>query len=118
MNKQLKSLTYKYFWQQKFKEVGLFFGIPTLSIGVLYLLSYFGRWFDLASFGGKGRILIMEANKTFWEHIRYGVFGLVVILILLAILFVMIDVFVNWICSNWEKAKQRAKMELVRSKKK
>jgi len=36
----LKSLTWKYFWQQKLREVGIFFGVVA-GMGVFVLASYF-----------------------------------------------------------------------------
>jgi len=109
MNKQkLKSLTYKYFWQQKFKEVGLFFGIPTLSIGLLYLLSYFGRWLDNLL----GGINMMNGNSIFWEHIGYGFLGIIYLLFIFIVLFALFGAFYCWIESNWKKAKKRAREEL------
>jgi len=116
MNEQLKSLTYKYFWQQKFKEVGLFFGIPILSIVILYLLSYLGRWINLDIL--KVPNPLVKANETFFQHIFYGILGFVYLSFVIILLYIIVSAFCEWIKSNWEKAKQRAKMELVRSKKK
>jgi hypothetical protein len=112
MNKQkLKSLTYKYFWQQKFKEVGLFFGIPTLSIGVLYLFSYFGRWVNLI-FIKCGGDLVIKNNITFFEHIINGFVGVVFACGILIILYCIYELAKGWIKSNWNKANKRAMEEL------
>jgi len=116
MNEQLKSLTWKYFWKQKFKEVGLFFGILILSIGVLYLLSYLGRWINLDIL--KVPNPLVKANETFFQHIFYGIFGFVYLSSVIILLCLIVSAFCEWINSNWKKAKQRAKMELVRSKEK
>jgi formate-dependent nitrite reductase membrane component NrfD len=109
MNKQkLKSLTYKYFWQQKFKEVGLFFGIPILSIGVLYLFSYFGRWVENLW----GDSFSISSNITFWQHIGYGGLGILYFALISFFIILIIGVFLKWIDSNWEKANKRAMEEL------
>lgn len=106
---QLKRLTWKYFIQQKVKEViiPILYGGYTL-LGLMFF-SYFGRWID-EFFFTKGWIpqLMFNSMSTFWGYLCYGVLGALCVIPLVFLIFALR----YWIKSNWKKAKQRAKEEL------
>ena len=140
MNKELKSLTWKYFWQQKFTEVGLFLLILTAIIFIPYLLgnnignnavcvsSYSNVWYD-----GQLEQWDIEVSSDECQN-RYGhleYFGSIaqwfegLIYVLCAIIALASSAFVvyvpyklikDWLISNWERAERRAK-EKIRGKK-
>ena len=96
MNK-LNRLTWKYFWQQKLKEVGL-------TIVGLCGLVFIPYWVGL--------LCLKIFNEI--EHVRgliwvYGIFGLFVIAFL--VLFIG-----YWIDCNWEKAREKAKKKIKEKK--
>lgn len=97
--KQLKKLTWKYFWQQKLKEFLFFIGIASIVIFVPY---YFG----------------VLTCKVIGERIE-GLFFLWTWILgaLLLVLVMLIGMFIFWVIKeivrlNWEKAQIRAKEEL------
>jgi formate hydrogenlyase subunit 3/multisubunit Na+/H+ antiporter MnhD subunit len=101
MNKQdIKKLTWKYFWQQKLKEIGIFVGIVG---GIIFLPYWFGLltklifpMFETDFFEGEfGRFSI-------WLH---GLFFLALFLLILLVIW-------YWVEINWDKAKERAEKEL------
>ncbi len=91
MNKE-RSLTWKYFWQQKWEEAKL----PLTGILVVGL-AIFILW------------IISSAEKGNWQGVVANIFA-----ILIGI-FVLVGIIIGiyeWIRSNWRKAKKRAKREL------
>lgn len=95
--KQIRKLTWKYFWKQKWEEVKDFadtFAEPLIFIGVIL-------------FGMFGGYLIITYPKIM------GILFLIIIGgVLLCCLIGLILIFCNWIKSNWEKASKRAREEL------
>ena len=92
MNK-LNKLTWKYFWQQKLKEVGLTIAILAGGIFIPYWV---------------GLLCLKIFNEI--EHIRgliwiYGIVGLFVI--------AFSSLFIGyWMSCNWEKASRKARKKL------
>jgi len=123
MNSQLKSLTWKYFWQQKWQELRLPLLFVIIGIGLIFL-----------------NISICNANGVFYspeticsvEQLAETntVCGIeaITLNILMMILFLMMEglifagIFfggrklVEWLQDNWEKASKRAKQNLERKK--
>ncbi len=96
MNK-LNRLTWKYFWQQKLKEVGL-------TIAILGGLTFIPYWFGL--------LCLKIFNEIEYEKAIiwcYGILGLFVIA--LVVLFVG-----YWIDCNWKKARKKAKKKIKEKK--
>jgi len=127
MNKQkLKKLTWKYFWQQKFSEVWIVVLIPTLVVGLLYLLSFPMRKLDLflnEQYALEFSKLILEEMNTFWNHMTYGFVGASILFLVILLIYVVgfviflifssiYELFCSWIKSNWKKAKERARKEI------
>ncbi len=107
MNKkeQITKLTWEYFWEQKFKEVGLTILILSILIFVPYFL---GSWIgdgksDMCGDGSWGNDYEVECGTfaTWFE----GLFYLIVISLVLLLLGA-------WILENWEKAKEKAREEV------
>ena len=120
MNK-LKSLTWHYFWEQKLEEINDYFLNPIFQIGfwglisgiILYGFSYFGRWIDITFFSDN---LSFEVMETLGEHVTYGLLGLLFLILMILVVYMIIYYAMEWIFSNWERAKQRAKLDLKRVK--
>jgi ABC-type multidrug transport system fused ATPase/permease subunit len=127
-DKQLMNLTWKYFWKQKIQEFGTFFGVIFLTIITLYLFSYLGRFFDeliIQYFDGE---LIFVLMNTFWKHMAYGLLALCFLLEIGVLLYLLIFICCNicyyviyypikyFIESNWNKAKEKARLELKNKK--
>ena len=98
MNKQIRNRTWKYFWEQKRKEIGLTFVITTGAIFIPY-------WVGL---------LCLEIFNEI-EHEKgliwiYGIAGLFVLGLVVLVVWC-------WIDTNWEKAERRAKKDFKRKKK-
>jgi len=92
---ELKSLTWQYFWQQKLREVGLFFGVVA-GIGVFGLCSYF-----------IGNAIVKSEDKFINTFI-----GLLIMFGVAVVCYMLFE----WIKGNWETAQERAK-EKLREKK-
>ena len=92
MNKKERSLTWKYFWQQKWKEVR----VP-LCITLVFIIFFFMLY------------LLAYAEKGNWQNIVLNIAG---ILFGLTFLIVTIICIYDWLQGNWKKAKKRAKKDL------
>lgn len=107
MNKQqrLKSLTWKYFWQQKWDEIKPFF---------LIILGFTALWTIPEAMG---LILLSQFPNIFSinNNLSYGInawtrgFTFLGALILFCL---VIGSIIYWIKSNWQKAKERAQKEI------
>ena len=101
---QIKSLTWKYFFQQKLKEIGKVVGIVLLIIIVPYLIGdIIGGWI----FGECTIDFELECDVL-------GIWTLGFMLLGLGggILVLFFIVLKSWIKFNWKKAKQRAEKEV------
>lgn len=139
MNKELEALTKKYFWEQKIKEVFSFILIVTLIIFLPYFIgnsigdnancikSYGNQTNDNRILNDAFEGISLEECKSLGGQLNY--FGSIAqwfeglsYLILLFALVIMIGVafiilselFMDWIGSNWKKAKRRANKDLKR----
>jgi ABC-type multidrug transport system fused ATPase/permease subunit len=94
MNEKLKKLTWKYFWRQKLKEVGLTLLIAAVGIFIPYWIGKFvGLIFNNVDISTKGNSWIA------------GIFALLVLSLIGYLLYL-------WIEYNWDKAKNKAIKEL------
>lgn len=91
MNK-IRKQTWKYFWQQKLKEV---------SLTLLGLIIFYG-FMNLTS-------IIHKIKLDSFENVGIcfciTLFGLMVIILIVAVIY-------SWISSNWERAEERAREKL------
>ena len=89
MNKkeQIKKQTWIYFIQQKIIETL----VISLGIGILYLLSYIGRWIDVEKARINSGVLLFEAMDTFWKHMAYGILGLVITLLTIVVIGLLVE---------------------------
>jgi len=91
---KIKSLTWKYFWKQKWNEIGeqvVLIG----SIGVGFLIFLISKW-------------LYEKYPSVLKILCFIFFCLVI----LFLVGVMISVFIDWIRNNWIEAKSRAIREV------
>ena len=125
MNKQqLKSLTWKYFWQQKFVEVGSVIMIILALIFLPYIVghavgnnhlcySYYSNETDSKQLS----ILETQTNEFHEEISKVGIWfegigwlmfagGIMLVIFCLAVLIIV------WGKNNWNRATDRAKKEL------
>ena len=124
MNK-LNNLTWKYFFEQKVKElVCLILGTIVLGI-VWYGFAHFGRFVDLWLGDNIGMVLLCETMNTFGQYVSYGLLGIFILAVLLIAIFLAVFLSIKilylifykliWECiimRNWKKAKSRAEKEL------
>lgn len=111
MNKELKSLTWKYFWQQKFKEIMV---IPIILV-FGFILAKFTRWFDVWFANIFNDVLICEElSGGCW--IIYAVLGVFLLLAICLILFIVGYLIYLFISYNWDKANERAKADIRKKK--
>jgi hypothetical protein len=114
MNKEefIEKRKWKYFWGQKFKEVGTFLLILTLSISSCYFVGKFG--IDVLK-------IIEITNKEVPLEIMYFlvglpmiVFGGVAIIFIILIFNGIFNEIKIWIKNNMEKAVKRAEEDFVK----
>ncbi len=136
---QIKSLTWKYFAEQKFMEVGLTILIIASLIFIPYLLGH--------NIGNNGHCYINYGNVTgnsdmledniifdettvdectlyggnmeyfgylgqWFEGVFYVFFGTLLVCFLCFILFLICSIIYDWLLSNWDKAEMRAKKQV------
>jgi hypothetical protein len=115
MNKKefIEKRKWRYFWSQKFKEVGTFLLILTLSISSCYFVGKFG--IEVLE------IIDLTKIDTIWRLPLYLLIGFEIIIGFGAILFILILIFVEafqstkkWIENNMEKAVKRAEEDFVK----
>ena len=97
---QIKSLTWKYFWEQKLKEIGRGIGIAFLFTIVPYFIGIL-----------VGVEFLGECTYEFYFAcviIANWMVGLIFLIIGGGIFTLIFVVLRDWIKSNWKKAKKRA----------
>ena len=105
MNKRTK-LIWKYFFQQKIKEIGIFLGIVIAVIPTPYYFfkfvvgKIFPEWY-----------LKTLSPYTCAEIVQMWFSGFFVVLLMSSIGAFLI----HWILNNWDKAKERARLEYKRN---
>lgn len=111
MNKQnkIKELTWKYFWEQKIKEItkvelvilgiGLFFGL------LPYWLGHIGECTAIVNSVKIPCSTFLDYADNGWKYVIYG------IAIIGAISAIILGIAL-WISNNWEKAEKRAKRKI------
>jgi len=99
-NKQERSLTWKYFWQQKWKETG--FVIIPLSLLLLYRMY---------------RLLSINEVQEFIIFLKDLIVGLLIVGMIALFSLAILVYFIDWLICNWETAKKRAKKEVRNIKK-
>jgi predicted outer membrane lipoprotein len=104
---QIRKLTWKYFWQQKFTEICLFITIVVAAIVIPYLIGH--HFTDQKSiFCGDNEILTKQFQCGYIGQWFLGLWygGMTI-----ACAFVIITILWYWIVINWEKAERRAEAE-------
>ena len=91
MNKE-RSLTWKYFWQQKWEEIEVPFWL-IIGSGIFIFFCY----------------VVVYAEEWNWQSKVLLVYGILIVLFLL--IEDIISIY-EWVKSNWKKAKGRAKKEM------
>jgi uncharacterized membrane protein len=109
MNKQekLKSLAWRFFWEQKAREIGKFFLI-LIGIGaVVAIFILVGYWSVQL---GLTRLSEVTGPSGLFYFI-VGLLWLMVVGAIVGLIFILALGFVHWIKSNWEEAQRRAQEE-------
>ena len=106
----IKPLAKKYFWEQKFKEIGLVLLI-ILGIFLIIIVSYgIGKVSNCRVFDSDDdKIFSDEKCSSFSEFMCYGVLILVLTLLIISIPSFLIYF---WIKSNIDKARKRAVIKI------
>ena len=116
MNKEeaVNKLTWKYFWQQKIKEISLFLIVVVSIIFIPYILGHnIGDNMDIGcGTNGSGEIGECHYLVQWIEGLAYIFLGGCCIVFCLFILAMIYDLLEDWIKSNWNRAEERAKKEL------
>ena len=106
MKDKLKSLTWKYFIEQKIAEITSFILIVIAIISVSWLV---GWEINILSMGTS----LYEPNPNFIMTIMTGFLATILLCISLVVLYNMLsDPILYWIDCNWDKAKKRAEEDL------
>lgn len=106
MNKELKSLTWKYFINQKLNEIGKLVAITLLVVFIPFFLgNSIGDGYDKMCAELTDGTMKCDIYLTWMEGVLY-------IIVTGFILIVTIALIWWWIDSNWEKAEKRAKEDL------
>jgi uncharacterized membrane protein len=115
METNKKSLTWKYFWEQKSVELSKgFIILAALILIPLMIGSFVGD--DSALICGDDQEIVQECGQVYqWFK---GLFALFFLFIVGALLFLIGMVIWDWINDNWERASERADEEIKRRKKK
>ena len=109
---KIKNLTWKYFFKQKFLEISLtiLIGLAFVFIpyGIGYLLGDKISLIDCKDVGSIDDLSLECSYLQIWgEGFLYFCFTLLVLLI-------CYSVFYKLVLSNWEKAKKRARMDVIK----
>ena len=105
--KQIELLTWKYFIKQKAYEIGRFLSIAMLILIVPYL---FG-WIANILFVRTINILVIGFDLIFYRW-AIGCLAVMMLAIGLLIIWKIAEGIYNWIESNWQEARKRAKKEM------
>ena len=110
MNKQdkLNKLTWKYFWVQKFKEVGKVLFIVSGIILLPFLMYYISNF--IIPEATQELIAFLEDGYTSWEIFMWFAGVIEMFIISLGVFFIAL--IFEWLSDNWELARKRAKKEL------
>ncbi len=111
VNKIERSLTWKYFWQQKTKELLI---VPTV-IFIGYFLAIMTRWFEVYTNDKFGFELTCETLSG-WCWLSYGILGLLLLILVTLVSGIVLFIGFVFINSNWQRAKKRAKEEVRKTK--
>lgn len=104
---ELKSLTWKYFWEQKIKELA--WTLLVLAIlGIYYVIIDYTNCKFPTFFGSAEEFTC----HSVYENIGYMCLFSLVLMVIGVILFFIGHVIYAIIKSNWKKAKKRAEKEL------
>lgn len=121
-SKEMNKLVWKYFWQQKIKEVSIgllvILGIIFLPILVYHLSNVIlpeltQETFNFLDTGMTDLTNKFSLGALYWT---IGILHLLVVAAGLATLFVLYLILVSWISSNWDKAVERAYEEIEGSR--
>ena len=115
MNKKLRSLTWKYFWQQKLEEISLGIIYSSYSILFLSIISMIARSFDSRIMSKYGENIICNSENIgcFIIYMLLGILYLFCIILIIALVFFILDsIFGRRIRKKWKKAKKRAKKDI------
>lgn len=108
---QIKSLTWKYFRQQKFKELIM---IPFIVLISGYFSARLMRWVDIITIPKfSSEPICEELAGLCW--IIYAFIGAFYLILLSALLIGILWCFYKLIKSNWDKAEGRAKEEIKKN---
>lgn len=109
--KQLRSLTWKYFWEQKLEEAGkpILIGLLILVIPLIPLIPLL--FTDIQATNELGTI-----GNFFYNYLISFMACAIVFVFLLAI-YSIIEGLIKWIKSNWKKARRRAKHQVYNKSK-
>jgi hypothetical protein len=131
--REFESLRQKYFWEQKFKEIGLYGGgfllILLLVTTLLLLLGHAVEKIAPGIICGDGNDGIVPSGifyntqekycmftGSYWEYVAVGMMGLLHIILfgiaLLDLILIVYYILATWIHSNWKRAEYRAKKDL------
>ena len=101
MNKdEKKKLIWKYFWQQKMQEVGMFL----LVVAGIFLIPYgLGNIF--------GCYFADECNGIFMQWM-IGVWALLMLILLFILIFFIGYIIREWFHDNWVTATKRVEMDI------
>ncbi len=120
MNQKLKSLTWRYFWQQKIEEVSVTIMYSSYLLLLFSIFSVGMRILDnlgINNFDGKA----ICSSQNFICFVVYGFVGTFffsLILIFIGLLCYLLNImFGNWIRNNWKKAEKRARKDLIKTRK-
>lgn len=106
---EIKSLTWKYFWQQKAIEVGEFL----LSLLVIIPVPYFiGKLLDPILCEDNIECISTNLFMIWFKGIFLVILTGFILFCMGCLLYSLHDLFKYWIKSNWERASERAREDL------
>lgn len=112
MKNNIKSLTWKYFIQQKLYEISMFIFWIILGILVLIIIPITLGFLTNDWLSSEEPAI----HNIYFNHWLDGIITMIFAFIILFFLWKIFLVFFSWIQSNWEMAKERAKRDVRRKK--